>query len=268
MNALITMENLFSYSPIQYFAVSHLLALWFAVMLGWLVYFVMTVKQAAPKYRVLSALSGVVMVSAFLILFFQWQSRENAFVFNEMTGMFEKKAQEVFTNGYRYLNWLIDVPMLLIQILFVVTLWVAKRFKLGAQFVISWAAMIILGYIGQFYETSSVSALLIWGALSTVFFIHIVWLMNKIIKDGSKDESIAPRARKILRNIWTLFIISWTLYIVAYLMPVISMSADGVVVRQLVFTAADISSKVIYGIMLMRVVTIRSKEEEGYSLSA
>lgn len=128
--------------------------------------------------------------------------------------------------------------------------------------------MIILGYIGQFYETSSVSALLIWGALSTVFFIHIVWLMNKIIKDGSKDESIAPRARKILRNIWTLFIISWTLYIVAYLMPVISMSADGVVVRQLVFTAADISSKVIYGIMLMRVVTIRSKEEEGYSLSA
>ncbi len=267
MNYLISMENLFSYSPIQYFTVSHLLALGFAVMLWGLVYFLMTVRQTSAKYRVLSALSGVVMVSAFLILFFQWQSWENAFVFNELTWMFERQADKIFTNWYRYLNWLIDVPMLLIQILFVVTLWAAKRFKLWSQFVFSWAAMIILWYVGQFYESTDTTALLVWGALSTIFFLHILYLMNKILKDWSKDQSIAPGARKILKNIWILFMISWTLYIVAYLMPVISMSADGVVVRQLVFTVADISSKVIYGIMLMQAVIIRSKEEEGYVLS-
>lgn len=266
--ALVSMENLFSYTPIQFFAVSHLLALWFAVMIWSLIYFIMTVKQSAPKYRVLSALSGVVMVSAFLILFFQWQSWEQTFIFNEMSWLFERQSDKIFTNGYRYLNWLIDVPMLLIQILFVVTLASAKRFKLWLQFVISGAAMIILWYIGQFYESVSITNLIIWWALSTVFFVHILWLMNKIIHDGIADKSITPKAKSIMKNIWILFVVSWTLYIVAYAIPILSMTAEWVVVRQLVFTIADISSKVIYWIMLMQVVTIRSQEEEWYNINA
>jgi bacteriorhodopsin len=51
------------------------------------------------------------------------------------------------------------------------------------------------------------------------------------------------------------------LYPIAYLMPVISLTAEGVVVRQLLFTIADIVSKVIYGILLMRLASIKSKNE-------
>jgi hypothetical protein len=46
-------------------------------------------------------------------------------------------------------------------------------------------------------------------------------------------------------------------------MPAISMTADAVVIRQLLFTIADVWAKVIYGIMIMQVVQIRS-EAEGY----
>jgi bacteriorhodopsin len=51
------------------------------------------------------------------------------------------------------------------------------------------------------------------------------------------------------------------LYPIAYLMPVILNTADGVVIRQIIFTVADVTSKVIYGIFLMQLAMIKSKTE-------
>jgi hypothetical protein len=70
-----------------------------------------------------SVLSVVVMVSAFLLLFVQQTNWTSAFAYNSVTGLYERIANaDGFTNGFRYLNWLIDVPMLLFQILFVITI--------------------------------------------------------------------------------------------------------------------------------------------------
>ena len=46
-------------------------------------------------------------------------------------------------------------------------------------------------------------------------------------------------------------------------MPVFANSEGGVVARQITYTVADITSKIIYGVMLARVATLRS-QEEGY----
>ena len=210
----------------------------------------------------MSALSAVVMVSAFLILYFQADAWQAAFQFNEATGMYERAAGAQFTNGFRYLNWLIDVPLLLIQMLFVLALTAAKRWKYGVQFVVSGALMIILGYIGQFYEVTSAKALIIWGILSTVFFIHILVLMYKIIFEGIKDNTMPAGAKRIMKHIWCLFVVMWLLYPIAYAMPLLSWTSDAVVLRQVLFTIADIGSKVIYGILLLQVAIARSQKEK------
>ncbi|MEM8863045.1 MAG: bacteriorhodopsin, partial [Chloroflexota bacterium] len=234
-----------------------------AVMLAGLFYFAMTIRSVAPKYRTSSVLSVVVMVSAFLILYSQSVSWTNAFEFNAASGLYERVAgADAFTNGYRYLNWLIDVPMLLFQILFVVTLTGDKRASYRNQFFISGPLMIVTGYIGQFYETTNMTAFLVWGFLSTVFFLHVLYLMYQIISDAKSNMS--PRAAKVMGNIWWLFLISWLLYPGAYLMPLMLNSEAGVVGRQLAYTVADISSKVIYGVMLTYAAQILS-EEEGYA---
>ena len=54
------------------------------------------------------------MVSAFLLLLAQSMSWQSTFVYQN--GVFER-GEGIFSNGFRYLNWLIDVPMLLIQAL-------------------------------------------------------------------------------------------------------------------------------------------------------
>ncbi|MEM7802837.1 MAG: bacteriorhodopsin [Chloroflexota bacterium] len=262
MDALISFENLFDYSPMGYDIIAHTLTLGYAVMLAALFYFVMTIRTVAPKYRTSSVLSVVVMVSAALILFSQQLSWTAAFQFNASTGLYERIAgADAFTNGYRYLNWLIDVPMLLFQILFVVEITQDRRSNLRNQFFISGPLMIITGYIGQFYETTNMTLFLVWGFISTVFFIHVLYLIYNIIQEAKKE--LSPRVAAVFNGIWWLFLVSWMLYPGAYLMPVILNNEAGVVGRQLTYTIADISSKVIYGVMLTYAAQLRS-EEEGY----
>ncbi len=257
-------------SEMAYQMVAHVLTLGYAVMLAGLFYFILTMKTVAPKYRISSVLSVVVMVSAFLLLYAQSQNWTSSFVFDKEQGRyFLGEGYDLFNNGYRYLNWLIDVPMLLFQILFVVALTKSKFSSIRNQFWFSGAAMIITGYIGQYYEVTSFGTYAVWGAISTIFFIHILYLMHKVIKEG--QEGIPEKAQRTLRSIWVLFLIAWMLYPGAYLMPHLAgigpegglFSEAGVVGRQITYTIADVSSKVIYGVLLTVVARSRSLAE-GY----
>jgi bacteriorhodopsin len=266
MNAMINFENMFSYSPMAYEMVAHVLTLGYAVMAAALFYFVLTMRSVAPKYRISSVLSVVVMVSAFLLLYAQKASWTEAFTFNATTGLYEPSVEgDRFSNGFRYLNWLIDVPMLLIQILFVVELARQRRNAMLFWFSLSGSLMILTGYIGQFYETTNTTAWLVWGFISTVFFVHVLYLMYKVIADG-KRELPAPAAR-VMGAIWWLFLVSWMLYPGAYLMPLFLNSEAGVVGRQITYTVADISSKVIYGVLLSYAAMLRS-QADGYKEAA
>jgi len=256
------------FSEMAYQMVAHVLTLGYAVMLAALFYFVLTIKSVAPKYRISSVLSVVVMVSAFLLLYAQANNWTSSFVFDIERGKYYLGAgAALFNNGYRYLNWLIDVPMLLFQILFVISLTRSNFRSIRNQFWFSGAGMIITGYIGQFYEVTNLVAFAVWGAISTVFFIHILYLMKKVINEGK--EGIPLKAQQTLNSIWVLFLISWMLYPGAYLMPHLLgiegglFNESGVVGRQITYTIADICSKVIYGVLLTNVAEILSKQE-GY----
>ncbi|MFA0960892.1 bacteriorhodopsin [Roseivirga sp. BDSF3-8] len=258
------------FSEMAYQLTSHVLTLGYACMLAGLLYFVLTIKNVAPKYRMSSILSVVVMVSAFLLLYVQTENWTDAFAFDKEKGRyFLAEGSDLFNNGYRYLNWLIDVPMLLFQILFVVSLTRSNFSSVRNQFWFSGVMMIVTGYIGQYYEVTNLTAFAIWGAISTVFFIHILILMRRVIKEGK--EGIPDKAQKLLGSIWVLFLVSWMLYPGAYLMPHLLgingglFNEVGVVAREITYTIADISSKVIYGVLLGLVAQSLSKAE-GYTI--
>ena len=255
-----SMENLFSYNIMQYQLVSQVLCLGFAVMLASLFYFTLTIKTVAKRFQISSIISVVVMVSAFLLLYFQAISWQNAFTYDAATTSYVLKEGFLFTNGYRYLNWLIDVPMLLLQILFIINLDGSRRASLRNQFFFSGCAMILLGYVGQFYETSNTTYLWIYGLLSTAFFLHVLYLIYQVI--SSSYSYLDGESKRYMSAIWWIFLISWWMYPVAYFMPVLFNSAWGVVSRQFIFTIADILSKVVYGIFLTQVASLRTRNEK------
>jgi bacteriorhodopsin len=221
-------------------------------MVAALFYFILTMRNVAHRYNGFCFLDPVLPK----------QSWVNAFAYNAASGLYERLPDaRLFSIGYGYPNWLIDVPMLLLQILFVGEISRQNRARLRNWFFFSGAIMIITDYIGQFYETTNTTTLLIWGAISTVFFFHVLYLIYNIIADA-KSNLPAPTAR-IMGAIWWLFLFSWMLYPDGNLMPVLMNSKAGVVGRQLIYTVADFSSKVIYGVLIGIVAQIRS-QVDGY----
>ncbi len=263
--------TLFNVSIEGFEIVNHILTLGYASMAAALLYFVLTTNNSLPKYRMSSVISVVVMVSAFLLLFIQKQSWTNAYAFNGAVYTV-KEGADLFTNGYRYLNWLIDVPMLLIQILFVAEITGSDRFKYMARFSVSGCLMIILGYIGQFYEPGRLNAntflWAFWGLASTGFFIHVLVLITRVIRQGQSTMEGTPRA--LFGAILPLFYISWWLYPVAYAAPALMQFGASyeltIVSQQVIYTIADIASKIVYGVMLSATATMLS-DKKGYAMA-
>lgn len=246
-----SMENFLSFSPIQFGIVSHLLSYGYAIMLASLVYFGVTAWMVAPKYRITNYLSMVVMVSAFVILYHQYTSWTWSFVYDPWLGEFIKDPSKIFSNGYRYLNRLIDVPTLLLQLTFVISVPALLAWKTRLWFVISWALMIITWYIGQYYEVAE-NRMMFWifFVISCLFFVHVYRLLYQVIASAKKDKKIEKSEQYLVNLIRYIFLGAWMLYPIAYLMPIISNSAEGVVIRQLLFTIADVTSKVVYWVVL------------------
>jgi bacteriorhodopsin len=248
--------------------VGHVLTLGYAVMAAALLYFWLTKNTVMPRYRMSSVLSVVVMASALLLLYAQKQSWSAAYAFDGVNYVLRDGAA-LFTNGYRYLNWLIDVPMLLIQILFVAAIAGAAFRKYVYQFSFAGVLMILTGYVGQFYEpgreTENVAAWLIWALVSTGFFVWVLVLITRVINEG-KANMADSQARGIFGAILPLFYFAWMLYPLAYVTPILMTWGVAeyefvIAAQQITYTVADIASKVIYGAMLSISATILSREQ-------
>jgi bacteriorhodopsin len=251
-------ENILTYSIVEYQIVAQVLVLGFAAMAGGFVYFTATTREIAPRYRVASILGSIVMVSAFLLLLAQSMSWQNTFVLENSQYV---RGDSAFSNGFRYLNWLIDVPLLLLQLVIVLGITGLAARRLSLSFIGAGVAMILLGYVGQFYEVTNLSALWIWGGLSTIFYIILLYLTwTQIGKALPNLPKPAVGTMKIIR--W-IFIIFWTFYPIAYIIPALIPTSEGVVARQIIFTTADIVSKVIYGVLITKVAMDLTRQEEN-----
>lgn len=288
-------ENFFVYEYWQFEVIRHTFAFTAAVFAAALVYFALSAFSVRQSWRLTSFISAVVMVSATLELGNIWITWSNTFdvaiapeavlaaatagtaaagtvplVTEEAVAQVARVPGQVFSNGYRYANWMIDVPMLLTQFLIVLG-FTARDFgrRWAALFSLGWS-MIILGYIGQYYEPQvagfvegSGIGFWIWGGLSWLAFFALLYFANDAYKTGL--PFLTPRAQETMRLAWYTLLVSWFLYGFVYLIPgipVINDSATWVMIRQILYSFCDITSKVVFGVMLARVAQIMSKETE------
>lgn len=252
-------ENAFNYTATQFEVVLGVFTLTAAVFAAVLVYSLATAGSIAPRYRLTSYLTGVVMVSAVIelgLLALRWNG---AFAWD---GTAYTATGALFSNGFRYMNWSIDVPVLLTQLLIVAGITGAAFRKRWASFVIAGLAMIWTGYAGQFDEVNGGAAFWAWGAISTVFYMWLLYVAWQTIRDA---KAAAPNSviRRLFGAVWILFLVSWTIYPLAYLMPQISATVGGVVSRNLIYSFADIASKAVYGILLA-VIAQKLSAARGY----
>ena len=252
------MEDDLVFSTTEHAIVGHLFAVALGAHVVGFVYFLFAKDRIAPRYRTATVLSMAVMAASGLLFLRLGQSWDAAFV---QDGTRMVATGNRFDGGLRYVNWLVTVPVLLVQVLFAVDLPRQRVRRLRAVLVLSGLAMVLTGYVGQFRLGRDDAWALGWGTASTVPFVLLLGTLLPLLRRQSR--LLPAEAGTTLGHLQWVFLFFWGLYPIAYLAPVLSSWTGAVVVSQALFTAADVGSKVLYGVLLAKVLRLRSAAE-GY----
>merc|ERR1712054_140274 len=166
-----------------------------------------------------------------------------------------------FNDAYRYMDWLLTVPLLLIEILLVMKLdeetYSSKAWNLG----VGSALMICSGYYGELVITGNLTPRWICWFISMLFFLYIVYELLVGLADATEKEQDADVKSNIkLAQIAT--VVSWCTYPVVYLFPMLGINAAHAVVGiQIGYCVSDIISKCGVGIVIYQISYAKSAKE-------
>merc|ERR1719146_517333 len=166
-----------------------------------------------------------------------------------------------FNDAYRYMDWLLTVPLLLIEILLVMQLddktYRCKSWTLG----VGSALMIVSGYYGELVVTGDLTPRWVCWCLSMCFFGYIVNELLFGLAAATASEADPEVAGKI-RTAQVMTVISWCTYPIVYLFPMLGINAASSVVSiQLGYCVSDIISKCGVGIVIYQITCAKSEKE-------
>merc|ERR1711977_774339 len=165
-----------------------------------------------------------------------------------------------FNDAYRYMDWLLTVPLLLIEILLVMKLddksYSSKAWTLG----VGSALMIVSGYYGELTVTGDLTPRWICWALSMCFFVYIVYELLVGLK-AATDAETDPTIKGKIELAQVMTVISWCTYPIVYLFPMLGISAANAVVSiQIGYCVSDIISKCGVGLVIYQVTYAKSNK--------
>merc|ERR1712039_496188 len=123
-----------------------------------------------------------------------------------------------FNDAYRYMDWLLTVPLLLIEILLVMKLDEATYSEKSKTLGVGSALMIISGYYGELTVTGDLTPRWMCWFVSMAFFLYIVYELLVGLKAAIESET-DPVVRGKIRVAQVMTVISWCTYPVVYLFP-------------------------------------------------
>ena len=215
-------------------------------------------SQVSHHYKTALTITGLV---TFIALYHYWRIFDSWGQAYEVANGVVTATGVEFNRAYRYVDWLLTVPLLLIELILVMRLsqaeTVSKSLKLGGAA----ALMILLGYPGEVSEGID-STRLVFGALSMVPFLYIVFALYTSL--GEAIERQHESVRGLIRLARNLTVVSWFFYPVVYFLPfVISMNGGtATAVIELGYTVADITAKAVFGLVIYA-IAVRKSEAEG-----
>lgn len=239
----------------QFELVYNMLSLAIAAMLASFVFFTVARGQVTHKYRPALIMSSLVVGIAgyhYWRIFNSWDA-----AYTLSGGVYVASGQP-FNDAYRYVDWLLTVPLLVAELVAVLALSADIRGKLMGKLVIASVLMIGLGYPGEVAAESGPKVM--WAVLSTLPFLYILYVLwvelSKAVTDAG-DE-----LRELLRNTKLLLLATWGFYPIAYMMPLLSVSgATAEVALQVGYSIADITAKCGYGVMIYHIAKAKMRQE-------
>jgi bacteriorhodopsin len=167
-------------------------------------------------------------------------------------------SQNAFNEAYRYVDWLLTVPLLLVEVIAVLALTASVSRSLIMRLVPASAAMIALGYPGEISDVQGTQVL--YGVLSTIPFLYILYVL--FVELGKSLERQPEGVAATVGRLRLLLIATWGVYPIAYIFNIVGdASASSFVTVQVGYTVADVLAKCVFGLTILKIARMKSMAE-------
>ena len=254
----------------QFSAVYNMLSLGVASMLFTSIFLWIARDRVLPKYRLAVMVSATVTSIAAYHYFRMFDSFSHAYGMN--TDVYLAKSGGMspldfgaahYNVGYRYIDWLLTVPLLLVELVAVLGLVKAVQSSLLKRLVPAAALMIILGYPGDIHSHLFGLDNSVWGLLSTIPFLYIMYVLWVELTKSLSSQS--EKIRKLFQGLRLLLIATWGVYPITFILAMGQTgapSASDVVSREVGYSIADILAKCLFGLIIFSIARIKSAEDD------
>jgi bacteriorhodopsin len=237
-----------------YNVVFNMLSLGIASMLFTTTFLLVARERVLPRYRMAVMVSATVTAIAAYHYFRMFDSFVHAFGPDAVAGA-------SYNVGYRYVDWFLTVPLLLVETVAVLALARQAQSSLLVRLVPAAALMIALGYPGDSGMTMGLAPS-VWGLLSTIPFLYILYVL--FVELGKSLERQSEAVQRKIKELRLLLLATWGVYPIAF---IANMNATGFdetsfVLRETGYTIADILAKCLFGLMIFTIARIKSGEED------
>ena len=229
-------------------------------MLATTVYTLVGQNRVLPKYKLALVMSSMVTFIAGYHYFrifnsFNESSKSNAVAIGT--------SQGTFNEAYRYVDWILTVPLLLVEVIAVLALAKEASKSLMYRLVPASAAMIALGYPGEISMDNGTKT--VWGVLSTIPFLYILYVL--FVELGKSLDRQPAGVAETVGRLRLLLIGTWGVYPISYLIPMLITSPSATeaaslfTYRQVGYTAADVLAKCLFGLTIFKIARMKSAAE-------
>ncbi len=227
-------------------------------MLACTVYTLVSQQRVLAKYRNALVMSSMVTFIAgyhYLRIFDSFKHATNA---TKDGSVLLDGSKDAFNEAYRYVDWLLTVPLLLVEVVAVLALTAAVSRSLIMRLVPASAAMIALGYPGEISDVQGTQIL--FGVLSTIPFLYILYVL--FVELGKSLDRQPEGVAKSVANLRLLLIATWGVYPIAYMFNIWgTASQESFVAVQVGYTLADVLAKCVFGLTILKIARMKSIAE-------
>jgi bacteriorhodopsin len=245
----------------QYSLIYNLFSMAFAALAFTSIFLLVSRSSVAASYQTAVTVSAMVCGIAAYHYFRIFENFRVAYPSGGSPNGPHLLSGEKFNEGYRYVDWLLTVPLLLVETVAVLALAKAVQKKLLVKLVPAATAMIVLGYPGEI--ATSNGPRVVWGLLSTIPFLYVVFVLFTEL--GSSLDRQPSDVRHTVSMLRLAILGLWGVYPIAYLFPVFGGSffggASGFVLRQAGYSIADILAKAAFGLVIFKIARVKTAHD-------
>ncbi|MGY2133282.1 bacteriorhodopsin-like [Hymenobacter sp. HD11105] len=155
----------------------------------------------------------------------------------------------------RYIDWTLTVPLMVVEFYLLVRAAGAKVALLW-KLIIAALVMLVFGYIGEAFTDGTMGHSVLWGSLSTLGYIYILYSawIGEVAQLAAKSDSIA--VQKGVRALAWFILVGWAIYPIGYMaMPGGWLGPDGAGLLRptdldLIYNIGDAINKIGFGLVV------------------